>query len=103
MNRVTLIGNLGNTPEANLTNSGKKVVNFTMATNKQFTNQSGEKVAETEWHNIVVWGKLADVVESHFEKGKKYLVEGEIKTETYEKNGEKRYTTKIVMNNFEFL
>lgn len=103
MNRATLIGNAGNVPEVTYTQSGKAVANFNLATNKKYKKQDGEQVEETEWHNIVVFGKLAEIVGKHFEKGKKYFIEGEIKTETWEKDGIKRYTTKIYMNNFEFL
>lgn len=104
MNRATLIGNIGSEIEVINLESGKKLAKFSLATNRSYTNASGEKVQETEWHNITVWGKLADIVEGHFEKGKKYLVEGEIKTRSYEnQSGEKRYTTEINMSNFEFL
>lgn len=104
MNKVILTGNIGNDPEIINLDSGKKLAKFSIATNEQYTNSQGEKIQDTEWHNVVVFGKVAEVVEKYFNKGLKVLVEGKIKTRSYEtKEGEKRYSTEIIMNNFEFL
>jgi len=103
MNRATLLGNIGNDPEIINLESGSKIAKFSLATNKSYKNAQGEKVNETQWHNIVCFGKLSDVVEQHFQKGKKMLVEGEITTRSWDdKEGNKRYITEIVMSNFEF-
>lgn len=104
MNRASLIGNLGNEPEIINTESGKKIAKFSLATNETYTNQKGERVTDTQWHNVVCYGKVAEIVEKHFEKGKKYFIEGKIVTRSWEDNdGNKRYTTEIMMSNFEFL
>ena len=98
-NKVQLIGNLGKTPDAKKTESGKKLVKFTVATNEIYTNQKGEKVKETQWHNLVAWGKLADVAEKYLEKGTEVVIEGKILTKDYlDKDGNKKYATEIQVN-----
>lgn len=104
MNKVILTGNIGNDPEIINLESGKTLAKFSLATNESYKNAQGEKVTDTEWHNVTVFGKLAEIVEKYFTKGMKVLVEGKIKTRNYEdKEGSKRYVTEIMMNNFEFL
>lgn len=98
-NKVQLIGNLGNDPEITLLDSGKKRARFSLATNESYTNKQGERITQTDWHNIVVWGKTADVVEKYVVKGKEIAVEGKLTNRSYEtKEGEKRYTTEIVVS-----
>lgn len=103
MNKVILIGNLGKDPETKYLESGKQLSNFSIATSETYKNQSGEKVTDTEWHNITAFGKLSEIADKHFTKGMKVLVEGKIKTRSWEKDGEKKYATDIIMNSFEFL
>jgi single-strand DNA-binding protein len=96
-NSVSLIGNTGKDPEVLVTDAGKKVAKFSLATNESYTNKSGEKVTETQWHNIVAWGKTADIVEKYLSKGKEVGVRGKLTYGSYEtKEGEKRYFTEVV-------
>jgi len=96
-NRVQLIGNLGAAPEVRNLNSGKKVAQFSMATSETYKNSAGERVQETQWHQVVVWNKLAEVAENFLDKGKRVAVEGKLTYRSYEdKNGVKRYVTEIV-------
>lgn len=96
-NKVQLIGNLGNDPEIVTLESGKKLAKFSMATNDTYKNNKGEKITETQWHNVIAWGKTADIIESYLTKGKEVAVEGKLNTRSYEdKQGVKRYITEIV-------
>lgn len=96
-NKVQLIGNVGNAPEVKTLDGGKKVANFSMATNENYKNANGEKVQNTEWHNIVAWGKIAEIVEQFVGKGKEVAIEGKLTSRSYEtKEGEKRYVTEVV-------
>ena len=98
-NKVQLIGNLGKVPEAKKTESGKKLVKFSVATNEIYTNQKGEKVKETQWHNLVAWGKLADVAEKYLNKGSEVAVEGKLVSRDYtDKDGNKKYITEVQVN-----
>jgi single-strand DNA-binding protein len=98
-NRVTLIGNLGQDPETKTTESGKKVTNFTIATDDGYKNSDGQKVSETTWHNIVAWNGLADIAGKYLKKGRQVAVEGRIVYRTYEdKKGATKYITEIVLN-----
>ena len=98
-NKVQLIGNLGNNPEIITLESGKKVAKFSIATNENYKNAQGEKVTDTQWHNIIAWNKTADIIEKYLEKGNEVAVEGKLTSRTYEtKEGEKRYITEIVCN-----
>lgn len=104
LNKVQLIGNLGKDPDIHNTQNGK-FVTFTLATtDKGYTNQQGVQVPDrTEWHNIMVSGKLADVVEQYCHKGDKLYIEGKLRTREYEKDGQKRFMTEIFMQNMEML
>ena len=82
-NKVQLIGNLGNAPELKTIESGKKLARFSVATNESYVNAKGEKVKETQWHNLVAWGKLADVVEKYRNKGSEVVVESKHLTRSY--------------------
>ena len=99
INKVQLTGNLGSDPEIKVFESGNKLVRFSLATSEQFINRNGEKATDTQWHNVAVWGKIADRVESEFKKGSYVSVEGRLKTRNYtDKNGQKRYITEVVAN-----
>lgn len=96
VNRVNLIGVLGKDPETTQFESGKKRTTFSIATHEYYKNDSGDKVDITDWHNIVVWGKLAEFAQEYLSKGKKVAIEGKISTRSYEdKEGEKKYITEI--------
>ncbi len=98
-NRVQLIGNLGNAPEARKTETGKSLVRFSIATNETYNNSSGEKVTETQWHNLVAWGKLADIAIKFLNKGTEVAIEGKLINRNYtDKEGVKRYITEIQVN-----
>ena len=103
MNKAILVGNLGSDPELRYTQSGEPVANFSLATNKKWTTKSGGSQEHTEWHKIVVWGKTAENCEKFLKKGSKVLVEGEIQTRTWEKDGATQYTTEIKARHVEFL
>ncbi|WP_166382926.1 single-stranded DNA-binding protein [Polaribacter sp. 11A2H] len=96
-NKVQLIGNVGNVPEVKTLEDGKKVVNFSLATNEFYKNSDGEKVQNTQWHAIVAWGKIAEIVAEYVGKGKEVAIEGKLTSRSYEtKEGEKRYVTEVV-------
>ena len=98
-NKVQLIGNLGKDPEIKNTDSGKKLVKFSVATNEIYTNPKGEKVKETQWHNLVAWGKLAEIAEKYLNKGSEVAVEGKLITKDYtDKAGNKKYITEVQVN-----
>ena len=98
-NRVQLIGHLGTNPEVITLESGKKLAKMTLATNEDYTNQKGEKVKETQWHNVTAWGKQADIIEKYLTKGKQVCIEGKLSNRNYtDKEGVKRYITEIVCN-----
>jgi single-strand DNA-binding protein len=98
-NKVQLIGNLGNDPEIITMDSGKKLAKFSIATNETYKNQAGERVTDTQWHNVVAWGKTAEIVEQYVTKGKEVAVEGKLSHRSYDdKDGNKRYTTEVVCN-----
>ena len=98
-NKVQLIGNLGNDPEIITMDSGKKLAKFSIATNESYKNAQGEKVTDTQWHNVVAWGKTAEIIEEYVTKGKEVAVEGKLTTRSYDdKEGNKRYTTEVVCN-----
>ncbi|AXT21017.1 single-stranded DNA-binding protein [Flavobacteriaceae bacterium AU392] len=98
-NKVQLIGNLGNDPEIINLESGKTLAKFSVATNESYKNASGEKITDTQWHNVVAWGKTAQIIEQYVTKGKEVAIEGKLTSRSYEtKEGEKRYITEIVCN-----
>ncbi len=99
LNKVMLIGHLGKDPELRYTASGTAVANFSMATNESWKDQDGNVQERTEWHNIVMWAKLAEIAGEWLKKGKQIYVEGRLQTRSYDdKNGVKRYTTEVVVN-----
>jgi single-strand DNA-binding protein len=96
-NKVQLIGNLGQEPEIVNLEPGKKLAKFSLATNETYKNAKGEKVVDTQWHNIVAWGKTADIIEKYVSKGKEIAIEGKLTSRSYEaKDGNKRYVTEVV-------
>ncbi|WP_068598497.1 single-stranded DNA-binding protein [Vaginella massiliensis] len=98
-NSVRLIGNVGNAPEVKVFENNKKLARFSIATNESYVNARGEKITNTQWHNLVVWDKLAEIVEKHLTKGKEVAVEGKLTYRDYEDaKGEKRNFTEIVVN-----
>ena len=98
-NKVQLIGNLGNAPEVKTLESGKKMARFSVATNENYRNAKGEKVTETQWHNLVAWGKVAEIVEKFLTKGKEVAIEGKLINRSYnDKEGNKKYITEIQVN-----
>lgn len=95
VNKVILIGNLGRDPEIRAMESGRKVANFSIATTEVYKDKNGERQEKTEWHNIVFWSPLADIVEKYVKKGSKLYIEGRLRTRTYEQDGIKKYITEI--------
>ena len=98
-NKVQLIGNLGNAPEIKNTESGKKLARFSIATNENYRNAKGEKVTETTWHNLVAWGKVADLAEKFLLKGTEVVIEGKLINRSYtDKDGNKKYISEVQVN-----
>ena len=98
-NSVQLIGNLGMDPEVKEVSNGNKMARFSMATSESYRNQKGEKITETQWHNIIIWGKLAEVAEKYLKKGKQIAVEGKLETNSYEdKDGNRKFFTQVKVN-----
>jgi single-strand DNA-binding protein len=96
-NSVQLIGNLGADPEVKKFDNGKMLARFKVATNETYQNAKGEKVKETQWHNVIMWGKTAEIAEKYLNKGQEIALEGKLTTNTWEdKEGVKRYSTEIV-------
>ncbi len=95
-NKVQLVGNLGSNPEVKTTDSGKKLAKISIATNETYRNAKGEKVVETQWHNVVAWGKTADIAEKYLSKGLEIMIEGKLVNKQYtDKDGVKRYSTEV--------
>ncbi len=95
-NKVQLIGNIGKAPEIRTTEGGKKMAKFSLATNETYRNGSGEKVTETQWHNIIAWGKIAEIAEQMLDKGKEVAIEGKLMNNVYvDKSGNKKYFTQV--------
>lgn len=95
-NKVQLIGNLGHAPEVRSTENGKKLARFSVATNEQYKNSKGEKVIETQWHQLVAWGRVAEIVEKFLGKGSEVAIEGKLVNRSYtDKEGNKKYVSEI--------
>lgn len=103
VNKAIIIGNLGADVESKDLGDGKMVAKFSVATSEKWKDKDGNDQETTEWHNITAWGKLAEICSKYLSKGSKVYVEGKIQTESYEKDGVKKYSTKIVMNNMQML
>ena|ERR1700749_900777 len=95
-NKVQLIGNLGMDPEVKTLDGGRKLAKVSIATNESYKNSNGERITETQWHNLIAWGKTADIVERFLKKGSEVAVEGKLISRNYiDKEGVKRYITEI--------
>jgi len=104
VNKVILVGNLGKDPEVRYLDNGVAVANFSLATTENYKNKEGERVSQTEWHNIVLWRGLAEVAEKWLKKGSSVYVEGKIRTRKWEdKEGNTRYSTEILGDNMTML
>jgi len=98
-NRVNLIGNLGADPEVKELESGKKIAKVRLATSENYKNKDGEKVTDTQWHNLIMWGPKAEFVEKYLKKGQEVAIEGKLNHRSYDNaEGEKKYFTEIVVN-----
>lgn len=98
-NKVQLIGNLGNKPEIRTTEAGKKIARFSIATNEVYKDPNGERITETQWHNLVAWGKVADIAEKYLEKGSEVVIEGKLVNRNYSgKDGNKKFITEVQVN-----
>jgi single-strand DNA-binding protein len=104
INKVILVGNLGKDPEIRHTPNGQAVANFSIATSESWTDKNGQKQERTEWHRIVVWGKLAELCGKYLSKGRQCFVEGKLQTRSWDdKDGQKKYTTEIIASTVQFL
>lgn len=104
LNKVILIGNLGKDPEVRVTTSGQTMANFSLATKERFKNKNGEREERTEWHSIIVWGRIAEIARDFLHKGKQVYIEGRLQTRKWEdKNGNVRYTTEIAVDTLQML
>lgn len=104
INKVIILGRLGKDPELKYTPSGAAVCNFTVATSETWADKSGQKQEKTEWHRIVVWGKLGELCNQYLSKGRQVFVEGKIQTRSWDdQNGQKKYLTEINATNVQFL
>jgi len=104
LNKVMIIGNLGKDPEIRATTTGQSVATFSLATSEKFKNKNGEKEERTEWHNVVLWGKLAEIAGQYLSKGKTVFIEGRIQTRKWQgKDGNDRYTTEIIGETMQML
>ncbi len=97
VNKVILVGNLGKDPEVRHLDNGRAVANFSMATSETYKNRQGERVTNTEWHNVVLWTPLAEIAEKFLKKGNQVYIEGKMTTRSWDdQDGNKRYTTEVV-------
>ncbi|MCB1057538.1 MAG: single-stranded DNA-binding protein [Acidobacteria bacterium] len=105
VNKVILIGNLGRDPEVRTTPSGQTVASFSLATSRRWRDRDGNRQEQTEWHNIVCWGRQAEVAGQYLSKGKQVYVEGRLQTRSWEdrQTGDKKYKTEVVVENFQML
>lgn len=104
VNKVILIGNLGKDPELRYTPGGQATASFSLATTERWNDKNGQKRERTEWHNIVAWGKLAELVNQYLKKGRSAYVEGRINYRSWDdRDGNKKYRTEIVANQIQFL
>lgn len=98
-NRIQLIGNLGSDPEISNFDSGKKKASFTIATNDYYKTPDGEKIQDTQWHQVIAWNKQADLIESYVKKGQEIALDGKLINRNYkDKEGVTRYVTEIILN-----
>ena len=101
INKVILVGNLGREPDIKFTGDGKAIANLAVATSESWTDKTtGQKVEKTEWHRVVIFDRLADIAQKYLHKGSKVYIEGQLRTRSWEQNGEKKYTTEVVLSGF---
>jgi single-strand DNA-binding protein len=104
VNKVIILGRLGQDPELKYTPGGMAVCNFTLATSESWADKAGQKQERTEWHRIVVWGKLAELCNQYLTKGRQAFIEGSLQTRSWDdKSGQKRYTTEVVAKTVQFI
>jgi single-strand DNA-binding protein len=99
LNRVMLLGNLGADPDLRVTPGGQAVLKLRLATNESYLDRNNVRQERTEWHRVTVWGRRAEALGKILQKGDSLFIEGRLQTSSYEKNGEKRYSTEVVANN----
>ncbi len=102
INKVLLYGNLTRDPELRQTKTGKQVCSFSIATNRKWKSKDGSAQEDTQFHNIVTWGKIAELIVQYMKKGGGIFIEGRLQTRTYEKDGSKRYATEVIAENMQF-
>lgn len=103
VNKVLLVGYVGNDPTTKQFEDGGSATNFSVATNKKWKGKDGEQKESTTWHNISCYGKLAEITSQYLKKSRQVFIEGEIRTRTYDKDGETRYATEVIAERVEFL
>ena len=104
LNKVMIIGRLGADPEVKTLSSGNSLTTFSLATSENWKDKEGQKQEKTEWHRIVVWGKLAEICGKYLAKGREAYIEGKLQTRSWEdQQGQKRYTTEVVASNVQFI
>jgi len=104
INKVILVGNLGKDPEVRHLEGGAVVANFSLATSENYTDKSGQRVSQTEWHNVVLWRGLAEIAEKYLSKGKQVYIEGKLRSRSWtDREGNTRYTTEIVGDTLQLL
>lgn len=103
VNKAIILGHLGRDPELSYLQSGQPLCKLNIATSRRYTNKQNESVEETEWHRVTVWGKQAEHCNNFLHKGSQVYVEGRLKTDSYDKDGQKHYTTGIVAETVQFL
>ena len=101
INKVILVGNLGREPDVKFSSDGKAIANLAVATSESWTDKTtGQKQEKTEWHRVVIFGRLADIAQKYLHKGSKVYIEGQLRTRSWDQNGEKKYTTEVVLSGF---
>lgn len=105
VNKVILVGNLGRDPELRTTPSGQPLAKFSVATTRKWKDREGNRQEQTEWHNIVVWGRQAEIAGQYLTKGRQIYLEGRLQTDSWEDktHGDKRYRTEVICDNFQML
>ena len=103
VNKAMLLGRLGGDPELKMLDNGRAMCKFSLATSEKWTGKDGVKHDDTTWHNIVAWGKQAEVMKEHLKKGQEVHVEGRIDNRSYEKDGTKRYISEVIVQQFSFV
>lgn len=104
VNKVIILGRLGQDPELKYTPGGMAVCNFSIATSESWADKSGQKQERTEWHRVVVWGKLGELCNQYLTKGRQAYIEGSLQTRSWDdKNGQKRYTTEVLAKTVQFI